>query len=60
VSVDVDAFVAASRNGTVHIKEIARDLIPEDPEAKLEDAHIIGGDKLVLSYQRNVNSLCSC
>ena len=31
------------------------DLIPEDPEAPLEKARMVDGDKFVLTYKRNVS-----
>lgn len=49
---DLDEFTA--RGADTHIKDVADDLVPEDPEAKLEDARIIAGNRLVLQYQRNV------
>ncbi|KZV73550.1 prolyl oligopeptidase [Peniophora sp. CONT] len=52
ISVDLDKFSAAGEGAK--ISSLAHDLVPEDPEAKLDDATIVGGSRLVLTYQRNV------
>ncbi|KAI0318097.1 prolyl oligopeptidase [Amylostereum chailletii] len=54
ISVDLDEYVNASQKGKVHIKDLAKDLIPEDEEALLEDVALIGKDRLVVTYQHNV------
>jgi prolyl oligopeptidase len=54
ISVDVEAFRIASESGPVHIKDFCKDLIPEDKNAHLEDASILGHDRLVTIYKRNV------
>ena len=55
ITVDLEDFAAAGESA--NIANLARDLVPEDPEAKLEDATIVGGSRLVLTYQRNVRLL---
>jgi prolyl oligopeptidase len=40
--------------GTARIKDFSKDLIPEDKEAQLEDVSILGHDRLVTTYKRNV------
>lgn len=54
ITIDLDDYIQASKNGPVHIKTIAKDLIPEDKDAHLEDASIVGKDRLVTVYKRNV------
>ncbi|KAI0260483.1 prolyl oligopeptidase [Gloeopeniophorella convolvens] len=54
ITVDVEAFIKASKAGSAHIKDFSKDLIPEDKDAHLEDASILGQDRLVLVYKRNV------
>jgi prolyl oligopeptidase len=39
----------------VHIKDFSKDLIPEDKEARLDDVSMVGHDRLVTVYKRNVN-----
>jgi prolyl oligopeptidase len=38
----------------IHIKDFSKDLIPEDKEARLDDVLIVGHDRLVTVYKRNV------
>ncbi|THH13332.1 hypothetical protein EW146_g6877 [Bondarzewia mesenterica] len=54
ITVDLDDFVKASKKEPVHIKTIAKELIPEDKNAHLEDVTIIGKDRLVTVYMRDV------
>ena len=54
ITVDVEAFRRASESGPVHIKSFTNALIPEDKDALLEDASILGHDRLVTIYKRNV------
>ncbi|KAH9978264.1 prolyl oligopeptidase [Lactifluus volemus] len=54
ITVDVEAFRIASESGPVHIKDFCQDLIPEDKDAHLESASILGHDRLVAIYKRNV------
>ncbi|KAH9077501.1 prolyl oligopeptidase family-domain-containing protein [Lactarius deliciosus] len=48
IAVDVEAFRWASGSGPVHIKDFTNVLIPEDKGAHLEDASILGHDRLQL------------
>jgi len=54
ITVDVEAFRLSSKLGTVHIKDFSKDLVPEDKEAQLDDVSILGHDRLVTTYKRNV------
>ncbi|KAF8264309.1 prolyl oligopeptidase [Lactarius quietus] len=54
ITVDVEAFRRASGSGPVHIKDFTDVLVPEDKDAHLEDALILGHDRLVTIYKRNV------
>jgi prolyl oligopeptidase len=54
ITVDVEAFRLASVSGKVHIKDFSKDLIPENKEAQLDDVLILGRDRLVTTYKRNV------
>jgi len=54
ITVDVEAFRLASASGPAHIKDFTNVLIPEDKDAHLEDASILGQDRLVTIYKRNV------
>lgn len=54
ITVDVEAFRQASTSGPVHIKDFTNVLVPEDKDAHLEDALILGHDRLVTIYKRNV------
>ncbi|KAH9007144.1 hypothetical protein EDB86DRAFT_3239270 [Lactarius hatsudake] len=59
IIVDVEAFRRASESGPVHVKDFTNVLIPEDKGAHLEDASILGHDRLVTIYKRNVkDELC--
>ena len=55
ITVDVEAFRAASGSGPVHIKDFSKDLIPEEEEAQLDNVCMVGRDRLVTVYKRNVN-----
>ncbi|KAI0034395.1 prolyl oligopeptidase [Vararia minispora EC-137] len=57
ITIDIADYIVASQNDPAHISKIAQDLVPEDPEAKLEDARIIGHNKLALHYQRDVKDV---
>ena len=57
IVVDVDEFVKANKGGPVHINQISRDLIPEDKDALLEDVTVVGHDRLMTMYKRNVSRL---
>ncbi|KAF8266710.1 prolyl oligopeptidase [Lactarius quietus] len=54
ITVDVEAFRRASGSGPVHIKDFTDVLVPEDKDAHLENASILGQDRLVIIYKRNV------
>lgn len=54
ITIDVEAFRRASESGPVHIKDFTSVLVPEDKDAHLEDASILGHDRLVTVYKRNV------
>ncbi|KAI0294865.1 prolyl oligopeptidase [Multifurca ochricompacta] len=54
ITVDVEGFRLASQSGLVHIKDFSKDLIAEDKDAHLEDISILGHDRLVTIYKRNV------
>ncbi|KAF8495236.1 prolyl oligopeptidase [Russula emetica] len=54
ITVDVEVFRAASGSGPVHVKDFSKDLIPEDKEAQLDNVWMVGHDRLVTVYKRNV------
>ncbi|KAI9511293.1 prolyl oligopeptidase [Russula earlei] len=54
ITVDVQAFRIASESAPVSIKDFSKDLIAENKDAHLDHVSILGHDRLVITYKRNV------
>jgi len=54
ITVDIEGFRNVSELGPISIKDFSKELIAEDKDAHLEDVSILGHDRLVTTYKRNV------